>query len=404
MKGINYSGVIYDLVRKMIYLDNAATTMTYQEVVDKMLEYFTELYGNPSSVYEFAGKSKEAIEEARQVIANSIGAKPSEIYFTSGGTESDNWALRSTTKVYKEKGKHIITTKIEHPAVLNTAKTLEDLGYEVTYLDVYENGMVNVKNLIRAIRPDTVLISIMAANNEIGTLQPIGEIGKICREKSIIFHTDAVQMYGQLPINVNMYNIDMLSASAHKFHGPKGVGFLYVREKIEISPLIFGGGQENHKRAGTQNVPSIVGMAYASKICHNSMQERIKHEIKLRDYMIKRILREIPFSRINGDISRRLPGNTNFSFQFVDSSEILASLDLKGICASSGSACSSNSDKPSHVLMAIGLPEEIANSSLRLTLCESTTIEEIDYVIDTLKDIIFELRKSSTEFTEYFAK
>ncbi len=387
----------------LIYLDNAATTMTYKEVVDDMMDYFTLLYGNPSSVYEFAGKSKKAIEDARSLIADTLGAKKQEIYFTSGGTESDNWALRSITKEYGSKGKHIITSRIEHPAIMNTAKNLEDLGFDVTYINVNENGIIKLNELEQAIRKDTILISVMAANNEIGTLQPIKEIGRIAKKYNIIFHTDAVQMYGQLPIDVNEYNIDMLSASAHKFHGPKGIGFLYVRESVNISSFIFGGGQENHKRAGTQNVPSIVGMASAAGIAHKNMMERGKQETQLRDYFINRILKEIPFSRLNGDRTKRLPGNVNVSFQFVDASELLASLDMKGICASSGSACSSHSTEPSYVLSSIGLPENLIFSTIRMTFSESTSKEQLDYVVEVLKEISKEYRKNSNEYAECFA-
>ena len=387
----------------MIYLDNAATTMTYKEVVDDMMDYFTELYGNPSSVYEFAGKSRKAIEDARSLIADTLGAKKEEIYFTAGGTESDNWALRSVSKEYGSKGQHIITSRIEHPAIMNTAGNLEELGFDVTYVNVDENGFIKLNELERAIRKDTILISVMAANNEIGTLQPIREIGRIARKNNIVFHTDAVQMYGQLPIDVNEYNIDMLSASAHKFHGPKGVGFLYVRESVPISSFIFGGGQESHKRAGTQNVPGIVGMASAAKIVHKHMEEKRIQETRLRNYFINRILREIPFSRLNGDRNRRLPGNVNISFQFVDASELLASLDMKGICASSGSACSSHSTKPSHVLEAIGLPENLIYSTIRMTLSETTTKEQLDYVVEVLKEISSEYRENSSEYAECFA-
>lgn len=389
---------------EIIYLDNAATTMTYKEVVDDMMNYFTQLYGNPSSVYEFAGKSKKAIEDARSLIADTLGAKTDEIYFTSGGTESDNWALRSVTKEYGDKGKHIITSKVEHPAIIKTAGNLEDLGFDVSYINVDENGIIKLDELERSIRNDTILISVMAANNEIGSIQPIKEIGRIAHKHNIVFHTDAVQMYGQLPINVNEYNIDMLSASAHKFHGPKGIGFLYVRESIRMAPFIFGGGQENRKRAGTQNVPSIVGMASASRIAHKDMKERAIQEIKLRNYFIDRILKEIPFSRLNGDRNRRLPGNINISFQFVDASELLASLDMKGICASSGSACSSHSPEPSYVLGSIGLPDSLIFSTIRMTMSEGTKKEELDYVVEVLKEITKEYREKSNEYAECFAK
>lgn len=388
---------------KIIYLDNAATTMTYKKVVDDMMEYFTQLYGNPSSVYEFAGKSKQAIEDARGLIADTLGAKNQEIFFTSGGTESDNWALRSVTKVFENKGKHIITSRIEHPAIINTAANLEELGYEVTYLNVDENGFIRLNELEKSIRSDTILISIMAANNEIGTLQPIKEIGKIAKKYNIVFHTDAVQMYGQLPINVDECNIDMLSASAHKFHGPKGIGFLYVRSSVSVVPFIFGGGQENHKRAGTQNVPCIVGMASAAQVAHEDMLRKAYEESRKRDYFINRILKEIPFTRLNGDRVRRLPGNVNISIQFIDASELLASLDMNGICASSGSACSSNNDKPSYVLSAIDLPENLIFSTIRMTLSGDTSKEELDYVVEILKRISKEYRENSNEYAECFA-
>lgn len=385
----------------MIYLDNAATTMTYQEVVIEMSRYFTELYGNPSSIYEFAGKSKSAMEEARITIANTLGASPKEIYFTSGGTESDNWALRSITKTLKKKGNHIITSKIEHPAIMNTCKHLEETGYRVTYINVDENGIIKLRELEQAIEPDTILISIMAANNEIGTLQPIRLIGELAKKRGILFHTDAVQMYGQLPIQVNRDNIDMLSASAHKFHGPKGVGFLYARESVPIAPFILGGSQENYMRAGTQNVPSIVGMALAAKMTHETMQNRMLSIAKKRDYLIRRILREIPFSRLNGDWKRRLPGNANISFQFVNASELLALLDMKEICVSAGSACSSHSKKPSAVLTALGLPEEIVQGAIRMTLSDETTMKELDYVIDTLKELVADCRKNNDEYLAF---
>lgn len=387
---------------KIIYLDNAATTKARQEVVDEMLKYFTILYGNPSSVYEFAGKSHEAVEDSRRTIASTLNANPEEIFFTSGGTESDNWALRAVAKTYKNKGKHIITSKIEHHAVLNTAKNLEDLGFKISYIDVDEYGMIKLQRLKEALSDETILISVMMANNEVGTIEPIKEIGRMAREKNIIFHTDAVQYYGQMPINVKENNIDLLSASAHKFHGPKGIGFLYIHEKLKLVPLIFGGGQERGMRAGTQNVPSIVGMAKAAELAHENMQKRITEEIELRNHFINRVLREIPYSRLNGARKNRLPGNTNFSFQFVEASELLAMMDMEGICASSGSACSSGDSNPSHVLVSMGLPKDLAYSSLRFTLSSETTKEEIDFVVEKLKNMIAELRKNSTEYNACF--
>lgn len=388
----------------MIYMDNAATTKTKKEVVDEMLEYFTILYGNPSSIYEFAGKSRDAIENARNIISDTINATSDEIYFTSGGTESDNWALRTVAKAYKNKGKHIITSKIEHPAILKTSKNLEDLDFKISYIDVDEYGMIKLQRLIDEITDETILVSVMMANNEIGTIEPISKIGKICHERGIIFHTDAVQAYGQIPIDVRKMNIDLLSASAHKFHGPKGIGFLYINDSVKTVPLLFGGGQEKGLRAGTQNVPSIVGMAKAAELSHNNMMNKARYEVSLRDYFIERILREIPFSRLNGSRRNRLPGNINISFQFVEASEILALLDMKGICASSGSACSSNSSKPSHVLISIGLPEELAYSSIRFTISDETTKDEIDFVVNNTKNIISELRKKSSEYNSYFTK
>lgn len=390
------------LEKKVIYMDNAATTRTRQEVVDEMLKYFTILYGNPSSVYEFAGKSHKAVEDSRNLIADTLNANTDEIYFTSGGTESDNWALRATAKSYKNKGKHIITSKIEHPAILNTAKNLEDLGFKISYIDVDEYGMIKLQRLKEEISDETILISVMMANNEVGTIEPVKEIGRIAREKDIVFHTDAVQYYGQMPIDVKELNIDLLSASAHKFHGPKGIGFLYINERLKIVPFIFGGGQEKGLRAGTQNVPSIVGMAKAASLAHKEMDSRNTKEIKLRNYFINRVLREIPYVRLNGARNMRLPGNTNFSFQFVTASELLAMLDMEGICASSGSACSSKDSAPSHVLTSMGLPEELAYSSLRFTISSETTKEDIDFVVENLKKMIAEIRKNSSDFQACF--
>lgn len=388
-------------IDKMIYMDNAATTQTRSEVVDEMLKYFTLLYGNPSSVYEFAGKSRDAIENARETIAKTINAKSNEIYFTSGGTESDNWALRAVAKSYKDKGKHIITSKIEHHAILNSAKNLEDLGFHISYIDVDEYGVIKLQRLKQAIDSNTILISVMMANNEVGTIQPVDEIGRIARLKDVIFHTDAVQYYCQLPIDVKKSNIDLLSASAHKFNGPKGVGFLYINERLKMVPLIFGGGQESGLRAGTQNVPSIVGMAKAAELAHRDMNRKVNTELRNREYFINRVLKEIPYTRLNGSRRNRLPGNINFSFQFVGASELLALLDMEGICASSGSACSSGSTSPSHVLTSMGLNDDLAYSSLRFTISEATTKEDIDYVIGHLKRIISEKRKDN-ELIRYY--
>lgn len=388
----------------MIYMDNAATTKTKEEVVDEMLKYFSILYGNPSSIYEFAGKSREAIRQSRRTIARTLGVKENEIYFTSGGTESDNWALRSIAKSYKDKGRHIITSKIEHHAILRTARDLEDLGYKISYIDVDENGRINLKQLAREISDETIMISVMMANNEIGTIQPLKEIGMMAHGRNIIFHTDAVQAYGQIPFDIDTLHVDMLSASAHKFHGPKGIGFLYINDSIKKTPLIFGGGQEKGMRSGTENVPSIVGMAKAADIAYSNMESRYNTETNLRDYFIRRLLREIPYARLNGDSINRLPGNINMAFQFVNASELLALLDVDGIYASGGSACSSSSKEPSHVLSAIGLPKELAYSAIRFTISEDTSKEEVDYVIDKLKKHIYDLRKNSADYTLCFAK
>lgn len=386
---------------RLIYLDHAATTATRPEVVDAMIPYFTETYGNPSSVYKFSSGSKDAIAAARDIIAKSLNADSKDIYFTAGGSESDNWALKEVARVYKTKGKHIITSKIEHHAILHTCEFLEKEGFEVTYVGVDENGILKMDELKKAIRPDTILISVMFANNEIGTIQPIKEIGALAREKGILFHTDAVQAYGQLPIDVDEYNIDMLSASGHKLNGPKGIGFLYIRKGIKIRNLIHGGGQERARRAGTENVPGIVGLGKAVEIAIDTMNKRTSYETELRDYLIDRVLAEIPFTRLNGDRTKRLPNNANFSFQFIEGESLLIMLDMAGICGSSGSACTSGSLDPSHVLLGIGLPHEIAHGSLRLTLGEENTKEEIDYVIDKLKEIVQKLRDMSPLYEDF---
>lgn len=388
-------------MEKKIYLDNAATTATRKEVVEEMLPYFTEKFGNPSSVYEFASQNKKAIDHARDIIAGSIKTNASDIYFTAGGSESDNWALLGTVEAYQDKGNHIITTKIEHHAILHTCEYLERKGYEVTYLDVDENGVVKLEELKKAIKPTTILISIMFANNEIGTVQPIKEIGKIAKERGVLFHTDAVQAYAQLDIDVNDLNIDMLSASAHKLNGPKGIGFLYIRKGLKLRSFIHGGAQERHRRAGTENVPGIVGFGKAVEIAIQTMEDRQKKEIELRDYLIKRVLAEVPYVRVNGHRTDRLPNNVNFSFQFIEGESLLIMLDMKNICASSGSACTSGSLDPSHVLLAIGLPHEIAHGSLRLTLSEDNTKEEIDYVINSIKEIVEKLRSMSPLYEDF---
>ncbi len=389
---------------KLIYLDNAATTKTAPEVVEAMLPYFTEHYGNPSSIYGFAAANKEVITGCREKIAGILGAKSEEIYFTAGGSESDNWALIAAAEAYASKGKHIITSKIEHHAILHTCEYLEKKGYEVTYLDVDEAGLVDLEQLRASIREDTILISVMFANNEIGTIQPIGEIGQIAREHGILFHTDAVQAFGQVPINVDEMHIDMLSASGHKFNGPKGIGFLYIRKGVKIRSFIHGGAQERRRRAGTENVPGIVGIGTAAERAARTMAERTGKEREVRDYLISRIESEIPHCRLNGDRTRRLPNNVNFSFRFVEGESLLIMLDMKGICASSGSACTSGSLDPSHVLLAIGLPHEIAHGSLRMTLSEEITMEEADYVVEALKEIVQNLRNMSPLYEDFIKK
>ncbi len=389
---------------RFIYLDNAATTKTAPEVVDAMLPYFSEKYGNPSSIYSFSSANKEVIDKQREIIADALGAKPKEIYFTAGGTESDNWALKATAEAYGSKGKHIITTKIEHHAVLHSAQYLEKRGYEVTYLDVDEYGRVDLKELEEAIRPDTILISVMFANNEIGTIEPIKEIGEIAHEHGILFHTDAVQAFGQIPINVDECHIDMLSASGHKLNGPKGVGFMYIRTGVKIRSFIHGGAQERKRRAGTENVPGIVGLGAAVERAIRTMPERTGKERELRDHLVQRVLEEIPYCRYNGDPENRLPNNANFCFRFVEGESLLIMLDNEGICGSSGSACTSGSLDPSHVLLAIGLPHEIAHGSLRLTLGEDTTLEDIDFVVDTLKGIVEHLRSMSPLYEDFVKK
>ena len=391
-------------MEKMIYLDNAATTKTRPEVVEAMLPYFTESYGNPSSVYTFSAKSKEAVTKAREIIADSLGAKSNEIYFTAGGSEADNWALVAAAEAYEAKGKHIITSKIEHHAILHTCEYLEKRGYEVTYLDVDENGVVKLDELKKAIRPDTILISIMFANNEIGTIEPIKEIGAIAKEHGILFHTDAVQAYGHVPISADEYNIDMLSASGHKINGPKGIGFLYIRKGVKIRSFIHGGAQERRRRAGTENVPGIVGFGKAVQLAMDEMEERTKKEVEMREYLMEKVLREVPFTRINGSRTSRLPNNINFAFQFIEGESLLTKLDMAGICGSSGSACTSGSLDPSHVLLAIGLPHEIAHGSLRLTLSEENTMEEMDITADKIKEIVAYLRELSPLYEDYMRK
>ena len=379
----------------MIYLDNAATTKTAPEVVDAMLPYFSEYYGNASTIYSLGAESKKAMDHARQTIADSLGAKPEEIYFTAGGSESDNWALKATAEAYASKGKHIITTKIEHHAILHTCEYLEKRGFEITYLNVDRD------ELKAAIRPDTILISVMFANNEIGTIEPIAEIGEIAKEHGVLFHTDAVQAYAQVPINVDEMHIDMLSASGHKLNGPKGIGFLYIRKGVKIRSFVHGGAQERSRRAGTENIPGIVGLGAAVERAMRIMDTKTRKEIELRDYLIGRLENEIPHCWLNGHRTKRLPNNINFSFLFIEGESMLIMLDMKGICASSGSACTSGSLDPSHVLLAIGLKHEEAHGSLRLTLSEESTKEEMDIVAEEVKKIVQRLRDMSPLYEDF---
>lgn len=388
-------------MEKLIYLDNAATTATRPQVLEAMLPYFGEYYGNAASIYRFAGKSTKAVDEARRTVADALGAKKGEIYFTGGGSESDNWALKATAFAKKEKGKHIITSKIEHHAILHTCQFLEQNGFEVTYLDVDENGLVQPEKLEQAIREDTILVSIMFANNEIGTIQPIAELARIAHKHGALFHTDAVQAFCHVPIDVNELEIDMLSASGHKFGGPKGVGIMYLRDTVKIGSFIHGGAQERGKRAGTHNTPGIVGFAKAVELATANMEERARKETELRDYLIDGILAKVPYTRLNGHRTKRLSNNANFSFRFIEGESLLILLDQHGICGSSGSACTSGSLDPSHVLLAIGLPHEIAHGSLRLTLSAETTKEEIDYTIETVAKIVERLRSMSPLYSDF---
>ncbi|MCM1193189.1 MAG: cysteine desulfurase NifS [Acetatifactor muris] len=388
----------------MIYLDNAATTKTAPEAVEAMLPFFSEQFGNPSAIYSLGSAAKKAVNQARRTIAEAIGAKQEEIYFTSGGTEADNWALKAAAEAYEGKGKHIITTKIEHHGILHTCEYLEKRGYEVTYLDVDAEGLVDLEALQAAIRPDTILISVMFANNEIGTIEPVEEIGAIAKAHGILFHTDAVQVFGQLPIDVDRLHIDMLSASGHKMNGPKGIGFLYIRTGLKLRSFIHGGAQERNRRAGTENVPGVAGLEAATVRALGRMEERAAKEAELRDYLIERIEREIPYCRLNGHRTKRLPGNVNFSFLYVEGESILIMLDRKGICASSGSACTSGALDPSHVLLATGLKHEEAHGSLRLTLSEENTKEELDYVVEALKEIVGKLRDMSPLYEDFIRK
>ena len=388
----------------MIYLDNAATTRTAPEVIEAMLPYFGEQYGNPSAIYSLGSAAKKAVNRAKRTIAAAIGAKQEEIYFTSGGTEADNWALKCAAEAYQEKGKHLITTRIEHHAVLHTCAWLEKKGFEVTYLPVNEEGLVDLEELKAAIRPDTILISVMFANNEIGTIEPVAEIGAVAREHGILFHTDAVQAFGQLPLDVEELRIDLLSASGHKVNGPKGIGFLYVRSGLKLGSFFHGGAQERNRRAGTENVPGIVGLEAAAERAMRLMEEKTKKVSGLRDYLIRKIEAEIPYYRLNGHRTKRLPGNVNFSFSFVEGESVLIMLDMKGICASSGSACTSGALDPSHVLLALGRSHEEAHGSLRMTLSEENTREELDYVVESLGEILRKLREMSPLYEDFLKR
>lgn len=385
-------------MEQLIYMDNAATTPVSEGVLEAMRPYFCGSYGNPSGIYGLSMKSKKAVAEARETIASMLGCEPSEIYFTSGGSESDNWALRGIAKQQRERGRHIITTKIEHHAVLHTCAQLEQEGCRVTYAGVDESGIVRLDEIRRAASPDTVLISVMTANNEIGTLQPVAEIGQLARERGICLHTDAVQAFGHIPVSVDELQVDLLSASAHKFNGPKGVGFLYVRSGVKLPPMICGGGQERGMRAGTENVPGIVGMAEAAREAAAAMKERAERERVLRDYFMDEVLRRIPYAKVNGSREKRLPNNVNFCFQFIEGESLLILLDMSGICASSASACTAGTSEPSHVLTALGLPDEVARGSVRFTLGAQTTKEEIDFVIEKTAGTIERLREMSPFF------
>ena len=380
---------------RLIYMDNAATTATRPEVLEAMMPYFTQHFGNASSIHTFGRNARRAMENARKQVAAALGCEPREVYFTAGGSESDNWAIRCAVLAKANKGKHIITSAIEHHAVLHTCEYMEKQGYEVTYLPVDEYGLVSVESVKAAIRPDTVLITIMAANNEIGTLQPIAEIGKLAKENGILFHTDAVQAVGAVPIDVNAWNVDMLSLSGHKLHAPKGIGALYVRKGVRISNLIYGGAQERGLRAGTENLPGIVGLGKAIELAVAELPEYTERVSRLRDKLIKGILENIPDVQLNGHPTIRLPGNVNVSVRYVEGEALLMRLDLAGVAASSGSACTSGSLDPSHVLLAIGLPHEIAHGSLRLSLGNDTTEDEVDYVIEKLPGIVENLRAMS---------
>ncbi len=395
--------------KKLVYLDNAATTKPAATVVEAMLPFLTEEYGNPSGLYELATKNKKAVNQARRQLASLLGCDHREIFFTSGGTESDNWALIGVAEQLESKGKHIITSSIEHHAVLHSCDYLKKRGFEISYLPVGEDGLVEPKSLLRAMRDDTVLVSVMYANNEIGTIQPIAELCKIAHEKGALFHTDAVQAVGQIPIDVKALGVDLLSISAHKLHGPKGVGALYIKEGIKLSSFQHGGAQERGRRAGTENVPAIVGFGKAAELAKERLTEEMKlsdatEQQRLRDYLIGRVLKEVPYARLTGHRTQRLPGNASFCFQFTEGEALLILFDMEGICASSGSACTTGSREPSHVLTAIGLPPEVTRGSIRLTLSHETTQEEIDYTIEKMKEIIAKARSLSQDYADMVKK
>ena len=390
--------------KRIIYLDNAATTPMWKEAVEAMLPYFSDAFGNPSSQYSLANAGKRAIENARKQIAATIGARPEEIYFTGSGTEADNWAIKMAARAYRDKGRHIITTKIEHHAVLHTCEALEQDGYRVTYLSPDEDGVISPESLERVLTPDTILVSIMAANNEIGTVEPIEKLARMVTKRGILFHTDAVQAYGKLPLSVENGEIAMLSASAHKIGGSKGVGFLYVRRDVRLQSFLHGGAQEKRRRAGTENVPGIVGFAKAAELTFAKMKETEARERELRDYFINRVLSEIPYVRVTGSATKRLSGHASFCFQFIEGETVLIMLDSDGICASSGSACTTGQTEPSHVLTAIGLPEDVAHGAIRFTLGRETTKEELDFTIDRMKEVIGRIRAMSPCYAKFAAR
>lgn len=390
--------------KDIVYVDHAATTYVKPEVFDEMRPYFTEFFGNPSSIYTLGRESKKAIEKARAQIALSLGAYSTEVYFTGSGTEADNWAIKGAAYANRKKGKHLITSAIEHHAVFEPFEFLKKDGFEVTYLPVDENGIIDPNELTKAIRPDTTLVSIMYANNEIGTVQPIKELAAIAKQKGILFHTDAVQAMGNIDVNVKDLDVDLLSMSAHKFYGPKGVGALYIRKGVRIDSILHGGAQEKNKRPGTENVPGVIGMAAALKLAYDNIEQNNKHLHNLSDKLIDKVIEQIPYVRLNGDRERRLPGNVNFSFNFIEGESLLLMLDMKGVQASSGSACTSGSLDPSHVLLAIGLSHEIAHGSLRISFGTENTEEDVDYIVENLVEIVSKLRAMSPLYEDYVKK